>query len=149
MEFKIPEAVELDHKRLQDQLEATVALGGEIGAAARSVTKILSPHFLLEEECALPPLGLLPRLAREEVTPDMAPVLTMTEQLKKALPQMLEEHKKVISALDALTDVAWREEMTEFLALVEGLKRHTQYEEDVLYPAAILVGEYLKLKLNH
>jgi len=25
---------------------------------------------------------------------------------------------------------------------------HTQIEEEVLYPAAILIGEYLKLKLN-
>ena len=35
--------------------------------------------------------------------------------------------------------------MTEYVEFAEDLKLHAQTEEEVTYPAAILVGEYLPL----
>jgi hypothetical protein len=34
----------------------------------------------------------------------------------------------------------------EYVHYAEKLKRHAQTEEDVLYPAALLAGQYLQLK---
>jgi len=36
----------------------------------------------------------------------------------------------------------------EYVEFAENLKLHAKTEEEVMYPAAILVGEYLKLKLH-
>jgi hypothetical protein len=41
---------------------------------------------------------------------------------------------------------AARGEQAGIRSLCEKLKLHAQTEEEVLYPAAILIGEYLKLK---
>jgi hemerythrin superfamily protein len=59
---------------------------------------------------------------------------------------MLNEHNAIVQALDELGRAAARERHPEVSQFVAELKAHAQNEEQVLYPAAILVGEYLKLK---
>jgi hypothetical protein len=108
----------------------------------------LHPHFVKEEEYALPPLGLLPRLATGDVTPEMADVLALTERLKAELPQMLEEHKAIVAALSHLVEVGKQEHKLEYAHFAEKLILHAQTEEEVLYPTATMIGEYLKLMLK-
>lgn len=148
MEFKIPRSLKLEHEELHTKLAEATRISGEIGDAAKVVAKILHPHFVKEEEYALPPLGLLPMIAEGKVTPEMGSVISMTDRLKSELNQMLEEHKEIVAALKNLTDAAKKGEKTEYAHFAEKLMLHAQNEEEVLYPAAILIGEYLKLKLN-
>jgi hypothetical protein len=65
---------------------------------------------------------------------------------KKDFNPMLHEHKVVIAALHKLMKVAENERKPEYVHFAAKLILHAQTEEIVLYPAAILVGEYLKLK---
>jgi len=146
MEFKIPKSLKLEHEELHEELAKATRESGKIGDAAKAVAKILRPHFVKEEEYALPPLGLLPFLAEGKVTPEMTDVLKMTDKLKAELHQMLEEHKAIVAALKVLTDAAKKEKKTEYPRFAEKLILHAQNEEEVLYPTAILIGEYLKLK---
>ena len=122
--------------------------GGKVGEAAKGIARVLHDHFVKEEEFALPPIGLLSALARGEVDENMKSVLRMTDRLKAELPQMLEEHKAVVAALENLIAAAEVENKPEHARFAEKLMLHAQTEEEVLYPAAILVGEYLKLKLK-
>jgi len=108
----------------------------------------LHSHFVKEEEFALPPLGLLPLLTEGKVTSEMKGVLIMTDKLKTGLSLMLAEHKAIVAALTILANAAEEEKMPEYARFAERLKLHAQTEEEVLYPAAILVGEYLKLGLK-
>ncbi len=78
----------------------------------------------------------------------MKSVLIMTDRLKADLSHMVEEHKQIVAALDNLIDIANKENKTQVVQFAEKLKLHAQTEEQVLYPTAILIGEYLKLKLH-
>lgn len=101
-----------------------------------------------EEEYALPPLGLLPILAEGKILPEVEVAVAMTDRLKADLSHMLLEHKQVVIDLKALTEAAnleGREDVTHF---AKKLMLHARTEEEVLYPASILIGEYLKLKLS-
>jgi hypothetical protein len=148
MNSKTPTALEAEHNELHLQLERVIQSGGEVGAAATRVADALHAHFVGEERYAMPPLALLPALAAGQVTAEMAGMVKLTETLKAELPQMLAEHQAIVAALDALSDVGRRENSAEVLAFAEKLRLHAQHEEEILYPAAILVGEYLKLKLG-
>lgn len=148
IEFKIPESLKVEHEKLHAELVKATEAGGKIGDAAKAVAKILHPHFVKEEEYALPPLGLLSLLAEGKVTSEMGNVLAMTDRLKMELSQMLGEHKAIVAALKDLSDAAKKEKKMEYSYFAEKLMLHAQTEEEVLYPAAILIGEYLKLKLN-
>jgi hypothetical protein len=148
MEFKTPSSLKLEHEELHSELARATKVAGHIGDAAKAVAKIMHPHFLKEEEYALPPLGLLPLLAEGKVTPDMGNVLALTDRLKAELHEMVEEHKTIVAALKTLSEAAMKENKMEYANFAEKLMLHAQTEEEVSYPTAILIGEYLKLKLN-
>ena len=61
---------------------------------------------------------------------------------------MLSEHREIVARLKTLTEVALKENKLDYVQFAEKLSLHAQTEEEVLYPAAILVGEYLKLQLD-
>jgi len=147
MEIKTPQPLKAEHDELHAQLAKAAKSGGRTGEAAMTVAKLMHPHFLKEEEYALPPLGILQDLANDNRKPEMKQVLTMTEKLKRELPEMLIEHKQIVKALQQLIKVAKEENQPELEAFAEKLMLHAKTEEEVSYPAAILIGEYLKLKL--
>lgn len=148
MEFNIPEPLKEEHDELHAELARITKVGGSIGEAAKKVAEIMHPHFIEEEEYALPPLGLLSPLSKGDFKPEIVSVLQMTDRLKALLPQMLAEHIAIVDALLKLTDVATKENRMEFAFFARRLILHVRTEEEVLYPASILIGEYLKLKLN-
>jgi hemerythrin-like domain-containing protein len=148
MEITIPQPLKSEHDNLHEELVKATNAGGKIAEAAKAVAALLHPHFVKEEAYALPPLGMLPQLAEGNITPEMDQVLQMTERLKAELPQMLQEHQAIVAALKTLADVAKQEQLTEYARFAEKLLLHARTEEDVLYPTTILIGEYLKLKLD-
>ncbi len=127
MEFMIPPSLKSEHEELHAELARATQVKGKIGESAKAIAKVLHPHFVKEEEYAMPPLGILLPLAEGKVTSDMKNVLTMTDRLKSELQEMLNEHKAIIASLNIFIEAA-------------------KNEEEVLYPASLLVGEYLKLK---
>ena len=148
MDVSIPDALKTEHDRLHADLEKATREPGALGEAAREVARLLHLHFAKEEQYALPPLALLSRLAWGTVTPDMASILPLTRRLKAELPIMLLEHKEIVGALQVFRARAQEEGRAEYERFAEDLTLHAQNEEQVLYPAAILVGEYLALKLH-
>ena len=148
MEFKIPEAVALEHEELHQQRVKAIEEGGKVGEAAKAVADVLHPHFKKEEEFALPPLGLLSSLLNQDkISPEMKSIHTMTKKLRADLPHMIAVHNDIVMALNNLIDVTKKENKTEFMQFAEKLKLH-KTEEQILYPTAILIGEYLKQKLR-
>lgn len=146
--FEIPRPVKSEHEELHAMLVRATREPGPVGAAAQAVAKLLHPHFVKEEQFALPPLALLPQLAAGEVTSAMEEVLVLTERLQQELPGMLEDHRKIVAALKLLLAAARTGNKVEYAEFAEQLIRHAQTEEQVLYPASILAGRYIRLKLG-
>ena len=148
MELRIPHSLKLEHEELHAELVKATGEGGKVGESAKVVAKALHPHFVKEDEYALPPLGLLSLLAEGKVEPEMTKVLAITDKLKAELPHMIQEHQAIVAALQTLVNAAKEEKKMEYVRFAEKLTLHAQTEEEVLYPAAILIGEHLKLKLG-
>ncbi len=146
MEFNVPSSLKREHEELHAELVAATKAGGKISEAAQAVARALHSHFVKEEEYALPLLGLLTVLAEGKLPSDSRAAIAMTDRLKKDFGHMLHEHKAIVIELHKLMEVAQNEKKPEYVHFAEKLKLHAQTEEEVLYPAAILVGEYLKLK---
>lgn len=148
MEFKIPGPLKAEHEELHNMLRHATELPGETGQAAKTVARLMHPHFVKEEEYALPPLGLLPLITSGKLSEEMKQVIPMTDKLKNKLPEMLAEHQQIVSALKILIQNAKAENYREVVTFAEKLILHAQTEEEVSYPTAILIGEYLKIKLG-
>ncbi len=148
VKIEIPEAMRSEHAELHAELEEATRAPGRVGEAAREVARVLHPHFVREEEIALPPLGLLRELAWDGVSPAMADVLPLTDALKAELPRMIEEHRAIRAALENLAAVARAGGRPDVAALAARVMAHAAAEEQVSYPAAVLVGRYVRLALE-
>jgi hemerythrin HHE cation binding domain-containing protein len=142
--FPIPEAIRAEHAEIHEQLVAATKVQGKVGEAARKLAAVLDPHFQREEEIALPPLALLAPLSRGEFRAEMHDVLPMTGALRAELPRMLEEHKAIEAATTRMGEVAKAEGNAAVERLAETLKLHAQSEEQIFYPAALLVGDMVR-----
>lgn len=144
MKFEIPKPLQIEHQELHATLVKATNEPGAVGEAAREVARLLHPHFVREEEFALPPIALLADIALRGVTPQMAEVLPLTRRLRAELPAMLAEHERIVAALEKLRAAARGAERAEYERFADALVLHAQTEEQVLYPAAILVGEHVE-----
>jgi hemerythrin superfamily protein len=78
----------------------------------------------------------------------MEAALAMTDALRKELPRMLEEHKQIRSATEKLRTAAREAKASAQERFAEDLALHARTEEEVLYPAAILVGDVIRARMT-
>ena len=141
---EIPKSVQAEHQELHTQLELGMRRNDAIGAAVRGLATVLHPHFVREEQIALPPLGALRRLVAGQPPGDVESLLAMTDSLERELPRMLEEHKSIAAAVEKLQTAARAAGSEHWVRFAQQLTLHAQSEEEVYYPAAVLVGRLLR-----
>ncbi len=146
MEHSGLESLKHEHAELHAGLVAASRSGGRTAAAAKAVERAFQPLFEREEAYALPPLGALMKLAKGDILPDSDRLVALADSLKKDLNYMLHEHRGIVVELHKLREAATEEKRQEYVELAERLLLHARTEEEVLYPAAILAGEYLRLR---
>ncbi len=144
----IPQSLRVEHEHLHQRLEALVNKTGTVGQSAKKLAAVLDPHFEKENAEALPLLGLLAPVGRGEISETMRPAIEASRTLKAAMPQMIAEHKAIKLALDDLRKAGESSKDNDATKFAEELSLHAQTEEDVLYPAAILVGAYIETQLR-
>lgn len=144
----MPASLRAEHEELRADLRQAMAMEGRIGKAARALASLLDLHFGREDDNVLLALGLLQVVAQGQVAPAMREVIIMTDRLKAELPEMLEEHRQIRDALKMLAQTAIEERRPRVAEFAEKVLQHARLEEEILYPAAILLGEYLKLRLS-
>jgi hypothetical protein len=142
--LQTPASVAEEHREIHAGLERAAREPGEVGASARNLLAVMDPHFRREEEIAAPPLSLLVPLSQGPATQRMRAVLPMTQALEAELPKMLAEHRQIGAARERFEQAARRAGRGDDVALAEKLAAHARQEEEVLYPAAILVGRYVE-----
>lgn len=147
---EIPHSMKVEHEGIHTALIAATKHRGRVGQAARELADVLHPHFVREELIALPPLGLLGRLSTNATVSEaeLSATLEMTDALQRELPRMLEEHKRIRAAVVRLRAVAQSAGAIKVVELSDDLALHAETEEEVLYPAAVLVGEILRARVK-
>jgi iron-sulfur cluster repair protein YtfE (RIC family) len=148
MSLQIPESLRGDHDSLRARMRRAMREEGKTGEFAREIMQVMEGHMMREEKFALKPLGLLKILGRGERPRDLADALEMVRGLKREMPQMIDEHRQIAELLRRMASAAGAEGTQEYVALAEDIILHAHLEEDVLYPAAMLVGEYAALALK-
>ncbi|MDM7913694.1 MAG: hypothetical protein ACE15D_04670 [Candidatus Eisenbacteria bacterium] len=144
--YPAPSALEEEHRKIHEDLVELLGAGGQTGEAAHKLATALHAHFGREQEISIPPLGLLVPLAEGKLTPEMKSQAEAGSVLRAELPKMLEEHGQIKAAAEALREAGEKEGKPEAVKFAEELILHAQNEEQVLYPAAILVADYVRLR---
>ena len=117
-----------------------------MGLADDTAQSIIVPHMQREVEFALPSLALLRDLADGSISEDMAPVLLLVDRFRRWLPEMFSDHRDIAMVMMDLEAAAMDDRKPEFARVVPRALLHTEMEV-VIYPASLLVGQYLGLRL--
>ena len=145
MPLQVPASLKNSHDALHVGLKRAMREPGPIGDTGRKIMQLMDGHMLREEKFALRPLGLLKELARGETPSDLGEAGTLAHGLKSEMVQMVGEHRQIAELLRQLAAQAEAEGKPDYVQLAEDMIVHAQMEEDVLYPAALLVGRYAAL----
>jgi hemerythrin superfamily protein len=146
MELKIPPSLKHEHGEMRASLEIAEKAPGKSGEAAREVARLILPHFKKEEEYALPPLDALAVMAGGGLPEMPTSIIDKADRLRHELAEMLQEHKAIAKALEDLYETATGDARPELARFAKKLLLHAQMEEQIYYPAALVIGDYLKLK---
>lgn len=142
----IPPSLKTEHEEIHEALVEATRAPGRVGAAAKELAAVLDPHFARENQIALPPLSLLAPLAAGKTPAGLQEALAMTDALRKELPRMLEEHTRIRAATEKLRTAARDEKASVHEQFAATLAAHARTEEEILYPAAILVGDIIRAR---
>jgi hypothetical protein len=147
--LQAPASIREEHEEIHAALVALTKTEAEVGKAATALAAVLHPHFMREEEIALPPLGLLAPLAGGQAPARMDEAMKMADTLKSEMPRMLDEHKAIRAATENLLKVARQQRDIAAQQFAAELSLHARTEEEVLYPAAILVGDIIRARTKN
>lgn len=143
---QMPESMRIEHDHIHHALEAATQAADPVGAAARELAAVLGPHFQRENQIALPPLGALSVLADGGLPADGDRLLAMTDSLRRELPGMLEEHVQIDAAARKLEAVARAHGAAEAERMAIELQLHARTEQEVTYPAALVIGDLIRAR---
>jgi hypothetical protein len=146
--WNIPAALRFSHDEMRAGLVKATNEPGRIGDAAVTVARLCLPHFEQEEKAVFPVLSLLYDLAFRDVRHEMAAVLPLVSTFSEKHEALDRQHEAIGTAIEALLHAAHREGNREIAEIAYGLKVHEKVEDEVIYPAVMLVGKYVREKLD-
>lgn len=142
-----PSSLEREHEEVHKTLATIVESSGNTAAVAKQVRTLMQPHFEKEEQLSIPVLGALLPYVEGTLSPEAKnQAIEIANMFKQEYKNMLNEHKQIVVALNNLSKTASMEDRLDALAFIEQLKAHAMNEEQVTYPATIVIGDLLQVK---
>ncbi len=144
----LPKSLKASHEALRATLKRAMREPGKAGEAARRVASIADGHFLREEKYVHPLLAVLPSLARGESGIAAADAVRLLDKLEGEIHQMTADHREISDGLRELAGAPSANGGDGYAAFAEEFIVHAHVEEEVLYPAALVAGRYIKKLLG-
>jgi capsid portal protein len=131
---------------LRELLIAAAREPGAIGEAAKRAERLFAEHARKEEKLVFPLLAMLPNVAMGKPHAQQGEALDLSRQLEDALPDLMAEHEVIAGALEALVAAARQADRADLGELAARILGHAHLEESVLYPAALVLAKYLRMR---
>jgi hypothetical protein len=144
--LETPRSLKFEHEVLVDRLTQLANRGGAAGDVATRALPVVNAHFAKEAEFIFPTLGLLPEIAAGRITPEMKAAILMADRTKAAEKEVRSEHMQLTSLMNELIEAANKENDRDIVDFATSVAVHSLNEMEVLLPAAIVIGDYLRTK---
>ena len=143
---EVPSSIKKTHEHLLERIHGMTLYKDSSSLIAIKIEDLMIHHFKEEEDLILPLLGLLPLLANEKIPEENKDIIFLSENVKTQIGHMSAEHQLIHAYIDELKQAANDENLHEILEFEKEVIHHATTEEEVFFPASIIIGEYLKLK---
>jgi hypothetical protein len=145
--LQVPQSIRHQHEQIINRLARFAKEEGPIGTTAAKALAFLKDHYAKEETFVLPPLGLLSRVAKGEVSKDMEPAIAMADRTKAALPDLQRDHIQITSLMNELIEVGRSGRNEELVQLATRVASQSLNDMEVVHPTAIMIGNYVRERL--
>ena len=144
----VPQSISFEHAAIVERLTKEAAKSGVSAAIAQRALILIKAHFAKEEEFVLPPLGLLDQITAGELPTDSVKkaALDMIERAKASKDNLQEDEIQITSIMNELVQAATRADETDLAVFASNVAAHNLGEIEVLEPATLLIGDYLRSK---
>lgn len=143
---EVPLSIKKSHVSLLNQINKMSLYEDSSGRVALKIEEFMQHHFNEEEDFILPTLGLLPLLANGQLPEQSKDIVHLSEKAKSQMNHMSAEHQLIKEYIKELKLASDNDKLPEIIKFENDVLEHALSEEEVFFPTAILIGEYLKLK---
>ncbi|MFS8083068.1 MAG: hemerythrin domain-containing protein [Ginsengibacter sp.] len=144
---EVPSSIKETHAYLLAQLHKMLLYKDSSGRVAKKLEELMQHHFKEEEDFILPPLGLLPLLAKGQMPEQSKDVMLLCEKVQTMMDHMSAEHQLIEAYIEELKQASDNENQPSIIEFENEVIQHAKSEEEVFFPTSILIGKYLELKV--
>jgi hypothetical protein len=144
----IPASMQLSQQALIGRITAMAAKPAPVGPEAGRLLAMVSAHQQGHDGALLPVLALLPYIAEDKVTPDMAWALATVDRVKLQQQQIRTEREQITTQLNLLGVAAQNVNDDEALQLARDVAASVLADIEVTEPTAFMIAAYLRTKLT-
>jgi hypothetical protein len=150
--LQVPQSIAYEHEQIIKELTNFAKREVAHAAAVQKALIVIKAHYAKEEAFVLPPLALLPNIAKGAISKDMTlkgmePAIAMADRTKAALPELQNEHLQITSLMNDLIEAGKADHDEELTQLATRVAIQSLNDVEVTQPTAILIGDYLRLRL--
>ncbi len=145
--LQVPQSISYEHEHIVAELTDFAKREVAHAAAVHKALAVIRAHYAKEEAFVLPPLALLPRIAKGTISEDMRPAIAMADRTKAALPELQDDHVRITSLMNELIEAGKSEHDEELTRLATRVAVQSLNDLEITQPTAIQIGDYLRLRL--
>ena len=146
--IQVPQSIRVHNQQIIQRLDRFTRHEGAIAAAATKALAFLKDHYAKEEAYVLPPLGLLPRIAKGEVSRDMEPAIAMADRTRASMSELQNDHTQLTSLMNELIEAGKNAGNEELIRLATRVANQSLNDIEVMQPTTIMIGDYLRQRLT-
>lgn len=144
---QVPQSTSYEHDQIIEGLANFAKREVAHAAAVQKALTAIQAHYAKEEAFVLPPLALLPNIAKGAISKDMEPAIAMADRTKAALPELHNDHLQITSLMNELIEAGKADHDEELTQLATRVAIQSLNDLEITQPTAILIGDYLRLRL--
>jgi hypothetical protein len=150
--LQVPQSIAYEHEQIIKELTNFAKREVAHAAAVQKALTVIKAHYAKEEAFVLPPLALLPQIAKgaiskDAISKDMAPAIAMVERTRAALPELQNEHLQITSLMNDLIEAGKADHDEELTRLATRVAIQSLNDLEITQPTTILMGDYLRRRL--
>lgn len=150
--LQVPQSIAYEHEQIIKELTSFAKREVAHAAAVQKALIVIKAHYAKEEAFVLPPLALLPDIVKGAISKDMTlkgmePAIAMADRTKAALPELQNDHVQITSLMNDLIEAGKADHDEELTQLATRVAIQSLNDVEVTQPTAILIGDYLRLRL--
>jgi hypothetical protein len=145
--LQIPQSIRYEHEQIIKELTNVAKREVAHAVPAQKALTVIKAHYAKEEAFVLPPLALLPQIAKGAISKDMEPAIAMAERTHAALPELQNDHLQITSLMNELIEAGKAGHDEELIQLATRVAVQSLNDVEIAQPTTILIGDYLRRRL--